>query len=134
MSMKMLLISFVVAVAIAGIFALTIFLKPHRKVENEISIAISSADLCNAYAANEQAANAKYLNKAVAVTGKIKETSNNQDGTLVAVLDGDNPTIVVQCTMRDKGQTLQAGKEVTINGICTSNTMFDILLTDCVIK
>lgn len=108
--------------------------KPPAKVEDSKGIPISATELCKQFSANETQANQKYLNKAVEVTGTVGEISKNQDGATVAVLQGDDPAMGVQCTMRDKNVVLSSGKTVTLKGFCSGNTMFDVLLTDCIVK
>ncbi|MBA3827501.1 MAG: hypothetical protein H0X33_01050 [Taibaiella sp.] len=106
--------------------------KPHRKAENEKGIAITAPALCQAYQANENSANAQYLNKTLQVTGKVNNIKTNQDGATVAELEGDNG-LVVLCTMRNKKENVTASANVTVKGFCSSNTMLDVLLTDCIL-
>ena len=108
--------------------------KPHKKVEDQNAIELTATELSGAYAADENKANEQYLNKALKVTGTVSETKENQDGALVIFIQGDEPTMTVQCTMRDKTSKPATGKKITMTGFCSGNTMFDVLLTDCVIN
>ncbi len=68
------------------------------------------------------------------MTGKVTSASENQDGILVVMLGGDDPTAVVQCTMRDKTAKAEEGTEITVKGFCSGKNLFDeVLLTQCVI-
>lgn len=129
-----LLIIIVLVLAIGGAVGSYLWNKEPEKVEDVKSINISATELANAYAQDENAANQKYLNKALQVNGKISDIIKNQDGATVVTLAADNADLAIQCTMREKDVTVQKGTSVIIKGFCSGNTMFDVLLTDCVIK
>jgi hypothetical protein len=105
---------------------------PHKKVENSVGINVTAVALAKEYAANEQQANAKYLNKAIAVSGVISEIDKNQDGGLMVILQSDDPMTGVQCSMRDKGVSVTKGQNITIKGFCSGNGITGVSLTDCV--
>ncbi len=108
--------------------------KPAKKVENAKGIAISAADLSKEYATDEKAADTKYLNKAIEVSGTISEIDNNQDGGMMVILQTADPTTGIQCTMREKGLTVTKGQNIVIKGFCSGNGITGVSLTDCVIK
>lgn len=108
--------------------------KPHKKVENVSGIAITAAALSKEYNADEKKADAKYLNKAIEVSGTINEVDKNQDGGILIVLQTDDPMVGVQCAMRDKGVALTKGQQLVIKGFCSGNGITGVSLTDCVIK
>ena len=81
--MKKLIYIFVVFIVVAGgvYYYSFIYSKTHhRNAQTESSIIISSDALTAAYQANEQEANAKFLNKALEVTGSILSISKDQAG------------------------------------------------------
>ena len=108
--------------------------KPAKKVENSKGIAISAADLSKEYGADEKAADAKYLNKAIEVSGTISEIDNNQDGGVMVIMQTADPATGVQCTMREKGITVTKGQNIVIKGFCSGNGITGVSLTDCVVK
>jgi tRNA_anti-like len=108
--------------------------KPHNKVENAKGIAITADALAKEYNADEKAADAKYLNKAIEVSGTISEIDKNQDGGTMAILQTSDPAAGIQCTMREKGVNLTKGQNVTIKGFCSGNGITGVSLTDCVTK
>src|SRR6187402_1797583 len=63
--------------------------KPHPKAEDQTGIAITSTELFAAFKNDEAAANKKYLNKVIAVSGQLVSSEKNQDGQTVAILLGD---------------------------------------------
>jgi len=108
--------------------------KPHEKVEDAKGITTTAAALSKAYAANEQQADATYLNKAIEVSGTVGEVDNNQDGGIMVVLQTEDPMAGVQCAMRDKGTAAAKGQAIVIKGFCSGNGITGVSLTDCVIK
>jgi hypothetical protein len=108
--------------------------KPHKKVEDAKSLSITAAVLAKEYVANEKDADARYLNKAIAVSGAISEVDKNQDGGIMIVLQTDDPTACVQCALRDKGANPVKGQNIEIKGFCSGNGITGVSLTDCVIQ
>ena len=107
---------------------------PHKKVENVKGINISAIALTKEYNANEQQANAKYLNKAIQVSGIVGEIDKNQDGGVMIILQTDDPMTGIQCAMRDKNVTVKKGQALVIKGFCSGNGITGVTLTDCVLK
>jgi tRNA_anti-like len=129
------IVGIVIVLALIGVSTgIYLWNKPHKKVEDAKSISLSAADLSKEYSANEQAADAKYLNKAIVVTGLVSEIDTNQDGHLMLVLQAADPAAGVQCSMRDKGISASKGNNVTIEGFCSGNSITGVSLTDCVEK
>jgi len=131
MRKKAIFISLIFALCLA-ITALTIWNKPHRDVSNEQAISITAATLFTEYSADEHAADGRFLNKALEVSGKVAETDTNQDGQIVLVLDAGGPEGAVSCTMRERNIAVRTQDQVTVKGICTGMVM-DVVLTDCVL-
>jgi hypothetical protein len=121
---------------IIGGFELAIYMwnKTPTKVENVMGISITADQLTKEYTADEKAADAKYLNKAIEVSGTVIEVNNNQDGGIMLVLKSTDPTTCVQCTLRDKGAKVAPGQNVTVKGFCSGNGITGVTLTDCVLK
>jgi len=117
----------------AGV-AYKMWTKPREKAEDVKGIGISAVELGKAFAADENKANALYLNKAIEVTGVIAETESNQDGGIAILLATEDPNIPVQCTMREKNLNPTAGKTVTIKGFCSGSSITGVLLTDCILE
>src|ERR1051325_1680201 len=76
--------------------------KPHRRAEDEKGIPVTAEALFREFSANEPAANAKYLNKLLEVTGKVTSADTNQDGQLALVMEAGDPMFGVMCTMRER--------------------------------
>lgn len=125
----------VVLLALIGVgTGIYLFYKKPETVDDKKGIEVAAMALSKEFAADESAANAKYLNKVIEVTGTVAETENNQDGGLMVILDTGDPMAGVQCAMRDKGVAATKGQQVTIKGFCSGSGITGISLTDCIIK
>lgn len=123
-----------IALALIGVgTGMYLWNKKPETVDDKKGIVVTALALAQAYTANEQQANTLYLNKVIEVTGTVSETEQNQDGGLMVILDSGDPTAGVQCAMREKGQQVTKGQNLTIKGFCSGNGMMGVSLTDCII-
>lgn len=106
--------------------------KPHRKVENEKGIEVTASQLVKDYQFSEAEANKKYLDKAVQVTGTVKEIKINQDGNPTITLASDDAFTGVFCTLKEKPGNVTVGSTVVIKGIC-SGMLSDVRLREAVL-
>ncbi len=134
---KKILIAILLLILIGAATGTYLWFKPHKKVEDAKGIAITAEALSKEYNTDEKAADNKYLNKAIEVSGTISEVNKNQDGGLMIVLKTADPMAGVQCALRGKDDAashLAAGQQITIKGFCSGNGITGVSLTDCVIK
>jgi len=132
MKRNTLLYSLLGLVLCAAVIALAMWYKPHRKVEYEQGIAVTAETLFREYAGDEKAADERYLNKTIAVTGTVAELDTNQDGQIVVVLSTGDPAGGIACTLRDKtGVRMREQDVIRLKGIC-SGRLADVILTDCI--
>jgi uncharacterized protein YpmB len=132
--MKVILIVVGLLAAIGGGTAYYMWNKPAPKAENAKAIVFQADDLCKEYGKDEKAADAKYLNKVIEVTGVVGDIEKNQDGGVLVVLQTSDPATGVQCAMREKTVAVEKGKAVTIRGFCSGNGITGISLADCIIS
>ena len=132
--MKVFLIFIVIAaVASSGIYYY-MYNMPKRNVENEKGIEITAAQLVKEYQEDEQAANGKFLDKAIKVTGTIGEVGTNQEGKVTLLISSDDAFTGVFCTLK-KDETkveVKAGETISVKGIC-SGMLSDVRLSEAVI-
>lgn len=127
---------FLLAIAcIGGAVGYYLWNKPHENMQTaKADMAIDAAALFNEYSADETAANAKYLDKTIAVSGKVKETTKSDDGTVKVSLDTGSDFGVL-CELDPLSQhprtEFATGETVTFKGNCTGLN-FDVQLTRCV--
>jgi hypothetical protein len=100
-----------IGVSIAVGVGVTLYLwnKPHRDIQaEEVSVAITAQALLDAYTADQEAANTKFLDQVVEVKGVINEVDENH-----ITLDPG-----IYCTMEEgfNGAGFTAGQRIAIKG------------------
>lgn len=125
---KKILLGIVLLIIFAGVAGYMMWNKPHKEVADISGVEVSTAELTSAYEADETAANQKYLDKAIQVTGTVTGIEQNQDGYTLVILDED-----VQCTMKDKNISVATGDKLTVKGFCSGSSLFGVVLRDCII-
>lgn len=131
---KKILIFAAVAILIGVGTGIYLWNLPAKKVENSVGITITASALAKEYASNEKAADSKYLNKAIKVTGVVKEIEKNADGGIMVILESGDPMVDVQCALRDKTASPTVGQSMEIKGFCSGNSITGVSLTGCVIN
>lgn len=109
--------------------------KPHENMQTaKVDLAVDAVTLFNEFNTDETTATAKYLGKVVDVTGKVKETTKTEDGTVKVSLDSGSD-FGVFCELdplsKHPRTDFPAGETVTMKGVCTGFS-FDVQLTRCV--
>jgi len=127
----------ILAVALIGAVAgYMLWNKPHQDIgAAKADIAIDAIALYNEYNTDENAANAKYLDKVVAITGKVKEAAKDSDGAVKVSLEAGSDMGVVACELspfaNHSRTDFQAGEQVTFKGKCTGLNL-DVIFVECV--
>ena len=108
--------------------------KPHQNMATaKTDVTIDAAALFKEYNANENACNTKYLDKVIAVSGKVKEVTNDEGSVKVSLETGNE--FGVRCelstTTAHARTTFSPGETVTFKGTC-SGLNFDVQLFNCV--
>jgi hypothetical protein len=134
---KILLIGGVLAIG-AAVVAYLIYNKPHQNMDKATAdIQITASELLSAFESDESAANAKFLDKIVAVTGEVRETSTTEEGVTTIVLDTGSAMSGIVCeldTLTEHPKTdFQPGETITVKGVCTGMLM-DVVLVRCVVE
>lgn len=93
-------------------------------------VVISADSLLLAFTADESAANARFNEKVVEVSGKVREVK--PEGSKVNVsLETDDALAGVVCEFpADQPLSLRAGDQVRIKGVCTGY-LIDVILVRC---
>lgn len=132
---KTILIGVLVLGAIGAITAYFMYNKPHKDMEAaSADITLEATALFAAFQADEQAANAQYLDKVVQVSGKVKHV-NQEDGKISVTLDSGDEMSGVVCQLDDLSTPsrtdFKEGEQVTFKGMCTG-VLLDVVLVRCV--
>lgn len=122
------------ALAGAGV-AYYLWNKPHQNMQTaKADLALDAAKLFEAYNADETGSNALYLEKIIAVTGRVKEVKKNEDGTTRIMLD-TGQDFGVSCELdalsKHPRTDFTIGETVVFKGTCTGLN-FDVQLARCV--
>lgn len=100
---------------------------------SQAEASLEAAQLLTEYSTAEDAANAKYLGKTIAVTGQVKETTT-EAGT-VKVMLGTGQDFGVYCTLDSLAThprtDFPAGETITLKGKCDGYNL-DVQLSRCV--
>lgn len=110
--------------------------KPHQNIEKAKSdIIIEAPALFTAFSEDEAAANAKYLDKIIEISGKVMAVNPDEEGHLSITLDSGSELFGVICQMEEsdnvKKATFNVGETVRVKGKCTGMLM-DVVLVRCV--
>lgn len=126
---KLILAAIALVAAVAVYFYIN---KPHRSVLDEEALRISADSLFQAFASNEADANARYLNKVILVSGKVKSVETNTDGKTVIVLETGDMMFGVNCTLAEPTNP-PVGQEILLRGICTGY-LADVIITQAIME
>jgi hypothetical protein len=95
---------------------------------------VSAAGLLAEFNRDEPAANKKYIDKVIAVKGKVVDIKMDATGQATVFLDSGDLMAAVTCSFYQEEATaakaLRQGAEVTIKGKCTGKLM-DVVLNKC---
>lgn len=98
-------------------------------------LTLTAPELMAAFNTDETAANAKYLDKVVAVSGKVIEATTNGEATVVS-LEAEDALGAISCELdrfsKQNRMTFSPGEQITLKGMCTGKTM-DVVLVQCVV-
>lgn len=133
--MKKYIIGFFSLLLVGIGIVLYVWNKPHRTATGETPVAlITAVNLFNEFETDEQAALAKYLDKAIQVSGEVVEIIQLSDGESMIMLATSDEMSDISCSMV-KGEDvseINPGMKVAIKGICIGYDM-DVQLQQSVV-
>ena len=130
--MKKIFIIVLILAVVAGVYAYYLYNKPRSGVsEMTTSYTLDAASLFSEFAADENAANAKYLGKAIEVTGTVRSVDIDDRGTMnVAIETGEMGAVNCQFEKKEAMPEVADGNKVRVKGIC-SGFLLDVVMVDC---
>jgi hypothetical protein len=136
--MKKLILITIAAAVIAAIVGFLLYNKPHRNIASATSdFVVEAPALLQEFTQNEAVANEKYLDKVVAVKGKVKLMTPDDEGNLNLILDAADEMAGVICTIpkadAESAAGVKEGDEVVVKGVCTG-VLMDVVLIRCVVE
>jgi hypothetical protein len=95
---------------------------------------ITAVDIQKAFEDSEAAANSKYVNKIIEVTGIIESIKPGDNKTLSISLKTASPLSSVNCTFQSAPDTsrIKVSELIKLRGEC-SGFLMDVLLNNCVV-
>lgn len=134
---KIIIAVLVLGVIVALVTIYYVFNKPHRDILDEkTDYKVTSSEIYSEFDKDEQAADAKYLDNVIEVTGPVEDISKNQKGETTFILTAKGAMIGgVQATLKDTVQKVNVtkGDEITVKCRCTGKTL-DVVMVDCSLK
>lgn len=133
--MKRTLLVVLLLVLIGAFVGYKMYNKPHENIENATAdLKISAEQLFKEFETDENAANEKYLDKLVQVSGTVLSADTDENGNTKVILDSGGMFGVV-CQLDElsehKRTTFTEGEQINFKGKCTGINM-DVLLVRCV--
>ena len=125
-------------VAIGGLAtAIYLYNKPHKNMQRATAdMAITAPELMAAFKNDEAAANTKYNDKVIVVTGKVAEATTNGEATVVS-LEAEDDFGAVSCELdrfsEQNRTTFAPGEQITLKGLCAGNNGIDVVLVQAVV-
>ena len=145
MKKKRIILGFIVIAILGG--AWYGYSEYNRKVKDlskvKAQLTMQTQELITAFEQNETAANSKYLDKIIAVKGKVKALEKDDSGLYSIVLGDEGSMSSVRCSMDSvhvkQVTKVKEGSEVIVKGACTgfsSDELLgsDVILNRCVIE
>lgn len=133
---KIIIITLALILVAAGV-GLYMWNKPHQDIAAaNADITISANELLTAFQTDENAANTKFNDKIVEVSGQVR-TANTDGGKTIVTLDAGDSMAAVTCELdelvKHKRTEFSTGDPVTFKCTCTGILM-DVVLVRCVEK
>ena len=132
----------IVLILVIGTASAIYAYKEYNRGQKDLSkekadLVVNATDLYKAFSDDETNANTIYLDKVVAVKGKVISGDKDAEGNYTVQLDAGSDMGVISCQMDPKynadAAKLQAGNMVTLKGTCTGILM-DVVLIRCVLE
>lgn len=109
-------------IAIIGIAGATfvwwVYNKPHRNINNETAITISTTSLLEAFNTNEKTASTQYIDKTLSLSGIVKDASKNEVGKWVVNIESPTQNGSITVAFGNIQDSIQPFDSITYKGIC----------------
>lgn len=131
---KILLFALLAALLGTGSVWYFIFYRPSHQQRDMTAVAfvLSAAELVKDFQTDEAAANKKYLNQTVQLTGVVGDTAHNQMGQPTVLLKSGDDFTSVYCTLQTP-HSVVPGASVTLVGVCTG-FLTDVVISEAIIQ
>ncbi len=130
--MKKILLALLVLGAIGGFVGYKMWNKPHTDMAKAATdVTTDAIAIFQEFEANEDAANAKYLDKIIAISGTVKEAKT--EGSTVVYLNAGSDEAEISAELEaSERKDWAAGSPAKLKCTCTGKNMFTLELKRCV--
>jgi len=109
--------------------------KPADVRRQKADMEINAKDLLQLFQQNETAADARYVDKVIIVSGIVQSMQTDAQGKTTISLDTGDPMAAVTCSFYNEEtaavkQIINKGSRVHVKGICTG-MLSDVILNKC---
>jgi hypothetical protein len=108
----------VMACSTAALIGFIIWNKPHRDIKDANAIETNATNLYQSLSRDSATRKMIFLNKVVAVSGRVKQVQKNQRGEQVILLETNIAGASVNCTMEGNADAIKPGDTTEIKGMC----------------
>ena len=113
--------------------------KPHLNVAGTEGIKTDATALYTAFISDSAAAQKKYVQQVVELSGNISSISANQQNKMIVLIKTTTAGAYINCTLEEQVNNLKEGNLITIKGICSGlgqgdadlGIMGDVYLVRC---
>lgn len=135
MKAKKIILTLLILGLIGAFVAYKIYNKPHVDVaETSSDISLKATKIVDDFSSDENAANKKYLDKIVEVSGSISSIKTENETVIIALEGNDFGNVL--CYLSEESRTeinsLKEGQQIKLKGICTG-FLLDVVLVKSVI-
>ena len=109
----------IVIIGIAGAtFVWWVYNKPHRKINDETALTISTTTLLEAFNKNEKTASTQYIDKVLSLSGIVKDASKNEVGKWVVNIESPNQNGSITVAFSNVLDSIEPFDSIFYKGIC----------------
>lgn len=101
---------------------------PHKDIKDAEAVEVTAVALYDSLTNNKPHAKSVFVNKVVAVTGRIKRIMQNQQKQQVILLETNREDASINCTMEENMKDINVGEILTIKGMCMGYSGGDVTM------
>jgi uncharacterized protein (DUF1330 family) len=132
--------------AICGFFVLAVASSDDKKTEKEVAekeaaqpaVQVTAKQLYADYDANEVAADQKYKDKVLIVSGTVNDIAKDFTDGIFVIVKGDEMAGDIQCFFSkdhtDEAAKLKKEQTISIKGNCEGKSMLNVILRGCTVQ
>ena len=117
-TVKKIVITFCLLILIGVAAAFYLWNKPHQNVANAAAVKTNAVSLYKVFKTDSIAANKKFTQQVIKVSGTVNRVSKNQQNQTVVLISTNTDGAYINCTLEQDSKNIQPGQLINIKGIC----------------